>query len=969
MIVNKTLIFIKNLKLNFTRLQLLNLSLFLGHKRTKWTKFYSLFLLGFRKNLLLINLDYILYMINKSLIFFSFLTHRYGNICALSNFVNYNFAGLTQFFLEKNFYSFYDGRYIGGLVSNIFYIRYTKKRYKYDFVSNFLKLRILPSSFLIFDSNKFFSCFLEASYLGLPSVGFLDTDLNFKMCLYPIFSNNESFFIQCYYLIILIFLRKKAVIFRKLKFLKFLLHIYIYLLKYIFYYEVTKFNKRLFVIKFFHKIFKKFKFTFLRNRLFAHKNKVYGPYFVIILLKYSFYARIVFLEKFLKKCRFSKKYLKKIKYLFLNFLKKLDRIYKYDQSWVSNKFFKEPKFVVNSKRLRLIFKARRYYAFKIYLKILKFFMAKQLFLQNFYFLLGLKSIANLAWFIRRNFFIHTLYSFYKNKILLLDNVFYFQKKFRHFTSALRRLGRIKKIQRRIRFYNYKLRNLKYTKLTKDVIEKRLYYYTIKEYKYLNRRKYKEYLRKKRIKKRKLLFKSKQYQFNFRKNNYNKNNNYNNIKYKKFNNIKDVKNNFNEKMNYKKNQEFSNFYERYKQATTKEDPKTYFQETLNLIASQPVRRGVNVSFRGSIDLNQKNVFSKQSNNTNNKVSQVVNKTLKVNLKQKGFLKKVESLKLIKKRKKKKKKVSVDVLLKKARFLIFKRHTTFFRRDNFIYRRKSFFRKKHSKFMRVLNRIAYALKKKKKHTRKIKLLKKKKKKLKRNNKFYYLRNNKKRRFFKYNKYKYRFKNKFKGKFRFRRRRRSRYKFLVFLKFKNKNYIHNYRLLYKSYKTLNLLRNLYKKFFKYKVKLKILKKRLKKNLRKKLLHKRYKKLKKLLALKRKQRLLLLKKKKKFKFTPRLFFKFRHKSLINHKRLRKLRKYTLFNKRHVNWKLFKVKFPFIRFNYSFKIFKYIQPIRIKNYAYKFFKKRFLSLDRNVVLINKIYRLLPPVYRDQVSDLFHSKG
>jgi len=454
--------------LQITKKQLLNFSIFLGHSKKKWCKNYTVFIFGFRNNLILINLDYIFYMVTRSLVFIQLLIKFYGNICALSNFVNYNFCGLTQFFLERNFYSFYDGRYIGGLVSNIFHIKNTKKKMLYDFFMNINKLRLLPSCFLIFDSNIFYSCFNEAAFLGIPSIGFLDTDLNFTNCLYPIVGNNESLFIYFYYLIILVFLRKKNVVSRKLKFFNFLLYIYIYILKYKFYFILINFSKNnVKFINFFKFCFFKYKitFNFFLRKFFFYQNTLYAIDLVIRMLKITIYARIIFLLKFLKKFK-NKRFLKKKFIMF--FLKSLKFFFafKYDNYLMQKKKFKSKNFLViknNNKRLRLLFKKKYFYSFKLYIKLVSFFYAKKLFFLSLRKIFKLKTKFSFLYRLKYTFILQKLVSFYKKKIFLLDNFFYLTKKFKT-STALFRLNHLKRLKNKKKLFlkknNFKIKKTK-----------------------------------------------------------------------------------------------------------------------------------------------------------------------------------------------------------------------------------------------------------------------------------------------------------------------------------------------------------------------------------------------------------------------------------------------------------------------------------------------------------------------------
>jgi hypothetical protein len=280
-------------------------------------------LVGFRNNLLIINMDYSLFLINRTISFLYNIILKYGLIFAISGFVNYKFSGLSQYFFKKYNFGYYDGKYIGGLVSNLFKVRRTKKRYKYEFVSNFRKIKFMPSCFLIFDSNKFYLSFIEANQIRIPSIGFIDSDLNYRYCFYPIIANNESFFIQFYYLLSCIFLKKKIIFLRRFKFFLFYLHIFINILRYKLYLNLIRviFNKniekkkkkkyynffRLLLLKY------KIKFNFLLKKIetiqvyYGHKY-YYSTLNILYILYYSITSRLLFLYKCLRifKLRFFK---------------------------------------------------------------------------------------------------------------------------------------------------------------------------------------------------------------------------------------------------------------------------------------------------------------------------------------------------------------------------------------------------------------------------------------------------------------------------------------------------------------------------------------------------------------------------------------------------------------------------------------------------------------------------------------
>lgn len=222
--------------INITRIQMLNLSLHIGHKKVQWSKYLSLFVVGFRAGLVLLNLDYALLYLRRAFSFVNKVLYFYGRLFSISNFVNVGFGGLSQYFLNKRrkgLVGHYDGYYMGGLVSNFFKIRKAKKRFKFEFVRKFARFKYrLPSVFFIFDANEHFLCYKESSFVGIPSVGFLDSDLDYQHALYPIIANDESIVANIYVLLVVSYFVKINRFKRRLKFFRLFLKFFIILLKY-----------------------------------------------------------------------------------------------------------------------------------------------------------------------------------------------------------------------------------------------------------------------------------------------------------------------------------------------------------------------------------------------------------------------------------------------------------------------------------------------------------------------------------------------------------------------------------------------------------------------------------------------------------------------------------------------------------------------------------------------------------------
>jgi hypothetical protein len=84
----------------------------------------------------------------------------------------------------------YSGPFLGGLLSNLRSVRYS---YEARAFGNFFRTQILvPDTTILFDSTNFFYVYRDAFLLGIPSIGFVDTDLDYQNVLYPIILNNSG---------------------------------------------------------------------------------------------------------------------------------------------------------------------------------------------------------------------------------------------------------------------------------------------------------------------------------------------------------------------------------------------------------------------------------------------------------------------------------------------------------------------------------------------------------------------------------------------------------------------------------------------------------------------------------------------------------------------------------------------------------------------------------------------------------
>ena len=410
--------------INITRIQMLNLSLHIGHKKVQWSKYLSLFVVGFRAGLVLLNLDYALLYLRRAFSFINKVLYFYGRLFSISNFVNVGFGGLSQYFLNKRrkgLVGHYDGYYIGGLVSNFFRIRRARKRFKFEFVRKFARFRYrLPSIFFVFDANEHFLCFKEASFVGIPSVGFLDSDLDYQHALYPIISNDESIIANIYVLLVVSYFVKVNRYKRRLKFFNLFLKFFILLLKYWLFSHIisvgsyVKFReltlekrafdmygyfyncgKRPFSIYVYNKIpdmdIKK-----LQDSIFMYESQVYDEYTSPSVWKKTYIRIYKFLFWFLAKKRFRyKRYRRWLMFFyknytptktqasnfgtkFLHYSEKILNIYEdqQDQAWAWNNDYRTriyPQTVaVQDMFVKRLFRPVFFYKFGFFLRLISF---------------------------------------------------------------------------------------------------------------------------------------------------------------------------------------------------------------------------------------------------------------------------------------------------------------------------------------------------------------------------------------------------------------------------------------------------------------------------------------------------------------------------------------------------------------------------------------------------------------------
>ena len=195
--------------LNITLFQLLNIQLNLGHFKGKWIKFFDTYIYGIRNNMIIFNLDFSLINLYKFINYLIFITFFKNKLFFISSFLSSTNIGLGQFILKNNkLAGYYDGVFIGGLVSNLRTFFFMKKLYKKKNVFNFKRLEFLyPSCVLINDTNRFFLTIKESFFFGIPSISIIDSDLDFNFNFYTLFGNNDSKLVSFFFFIFVIWLR------------------------------------------------------------------------------------------------------------------------------------------------------------------------------------------------------------------------------------------------------------------------------------------------------------------------------------------------------------------------------------------------------------------------------------------------------------------------------------------------------------------------------------------------------------------------------------------------------------------------------------------------------------------------------------------------------------------------------------------------------------------------------------------
>lgn len=229
---------IKFRKLNFSHLtkeQLLNLSMHIGQIKKKWNKVMTVLIIGIRHSVLLLNLDYFFYNFAKILLFCSFIFCYYGKVVSYSNVTNLSTGGMSGFLLKRSNNLFYDGPYIGGILSNIYGLRQRlRKTVKLNqpIHHNLYKLRLkIPDFALIFNTHYFYYLVNEAACLGIPALSVVDSELDFLDSTYFLIGNPLSVFFSVYVILLMSVMKKNIVRLNYLYYYRVRLYLFFFVLK------------------------------------------------------------------------------------------------------------------------------------------------------------------------------------------------------------------------------------------------------------------------------------------------------------------------------------------------------------------------------------------------------------------------------------------------------------------------------------------------------------------------------------------------------------------------------------------------------------------------------------------------------------------------------------------------------------------------------------------------------------------
>lgn len=316
------------LKIKFTRFDIINFNFQYGKLKSKWNKIFNLFILGVRENLIIFNIDYTLYNLKKACQLIYQINYLKGvGLILWSNLIFYKnlFNFYKKIFKKKIKFSYYQGNYYGGLISN--FNVFKEKRFLENATFNFKDLRRKNPSFsIIGDSLEFFYIFKECSRKLIPSVSLIDSDLEYRDITYPIPANINSIIGNYFFIHIFILLIRKGLIQRYKEYNERLYKILCLIIKLNIYLNILKYKKIFLIKKFFkyENYSKNFKYLLLKNMKFLFFC-YFIFFFLIIILKFrinwSSYYKTIKINNLI-----SNTFLTEFLNFFFNFLQKNKKI-------------------------------------------------------------------------------------------------------------------------------------------------------------------------------------------------------------------------------------------------------------------------------------------------------------------------------------------------------------------------------------------------------------------------------------------------------------------------------------------------------------------------------------------------------------------------------------------------------------------------------------------------------------------
>ena len=183
------------LRLNVVQMLMLNIHL--GHT----CKFLSIkikpYLLGYRNNVYILNLVYTIYQFK---LFCNILINLISLRHKLLVVKDKDIFNVRKVLEVKNVF-YYDKKWIGGVLTNYKKVRTSVKfKLENDSFNTLRVMRRTPSLVFFFDPDLSHWALKEASNLGIPIAGIIDTNIKLLNFLnYPIVGNNKSFESVCLY--------------------------------------------------------------------------------------------------------------------------------------------------------------------------------------------------------------------------------------------------------------------------------------------------------------------------------------------------------------------------------------------------------------------------------------------------------------------------------------------------------------------------------------------------------------------------------------------------------------------------------------------------------------------------------------------------------------------------------------------------------------------------------------------------